>query len=143
MQLKMKCTKVPGTPACTYANDMCAYLISTYVRVALEERATLAKMAENSLKFYSVYCFTRSSTYQENTCYNCIVTIAIRTVALADCSDLIDNMATGKVSKVTSLVSPPSPLQTRDPGNVWQHRGYGKSISTSTSLDQEELIYQK
>ena len=43
-----ECTKVPGTLARTYANDTCAYLIT---RVALEGRVTLAKMAENSLKF--------------------------------------------------------------------------------------------
>ena len=42
----MKCTKVPGTLARTYANEhMCIAC------VALEGRVTLAKMAENSLKF--------------------------------------------------------------------------------------------
>ena len=45
----MKCTKVPGTVAHTYANKhVCIF---TLARVALEWRVTLAKMAENSLKF--------------------------------------------------------------------------------------------
>ena len=49
---------------------------STHMQVrtcALEGRVTLPKMAENSLKFY--FAYTRSA-YQENTCYNCIVTVA-------------------------------------------------------------------
>ena len=48
---KMKCTKVPGTLAHTYANEhVCIF--NYHVRVALEGRVTLAKMAENSLKFW-------------------------------------------------------------------------------------------
>ena len=47
---KMKCTKVPGTLARTYANEhVCIF--NYHMRVALEGRVTLAKMAENSLKF--------------------------------------------------------------------------------------------
>ena len=46
---EMKCTKVPGTPARALMQiSTCAYLIST---CGIEGRVTLAKMAENSLKF--------------------------------------------------------------------------------------------
>ena len=44
-----ECTKVLGTLARTYANEhVCIFNLA---RVALEGHVTLAKMAENSLKF--------------------------------------------------------------------------------------------
>ena len=46
--VSMKCIKVPGTLARIYANEHMCILIT---HVALEGRVTLAKMAENSLKF--------------------------------------------------------------------------------------------
>ena len=44
----MNSTKVPGTPTRTYANEHVC--IINYTRLALQGCATLAEMAENSLK---------------------------------------------------------------------------------------------